>query len=80
MWRTGSRRVSFSSCGWRAQECGLHVAVGGPHVAVGGPHVAVGGLHMVVAQGFSCPHGMWDPPGFKDQTCVPCIGRQILNH
>ena len=21
-------------------------------------------------------HGMWD----LDQTCVPCIGRQILNH
>lgn len=66
MWRTGSRRVSFSSCGWRVLERRLHIAVGG--------------LHMVVAQGFSCPHGMWDPPRFKDQTCVPCIGRWILNH
>ena len=66
MWRTGSRRVSFSSCGWRAQEHGLLVVVGE--------------LRLVVVQGFSCPQGMWDPPTFKDQTHIPCIGRQILNH
>ena len=26
-------------------------------------------------------HGVWDPSSLtRDQTCVPCIGRQILNH
>lgn len=73
MWRTGSRRVSFNSCGWRAQELGLLVALGVLRIVVAG-------LRIVVAQGFSCPHGTWDPPGFKDQTCVPCVGRWILNH
>ena len=27
------------------------------------------------------PQGMWDLSSpTRDQTCVPCIGRQILNH
>ena len=27
------------------------------------------------------PHGMWNPCSLiRDQTCVPCIARQILNH
>ena len=25
-------------------------------------------------------HSMWNPPCTRDQTRVPCVGRQILNH
>ena len=43
---------------------------------------------IVVAQGRSgCGawsywlHSTWDPRSpSRDQTCIPCIGRQILNH
>ena len=38
------------------------------------------GLSSYDAQA-SLPHGMWDLSSpTRDQTCVPCIGRQILNH
>ena len=35
---------------------------------------------VVVAHGAQLLHGMWDPPGTRDRTCVPCIGRRIPNH
>ena len=34
------------------------------------------GFSLVVARGLSCPVAC----GTRDRTCVPCIGRQILNH
>ena len=36
---------------------------------------------VAVARKFSCSGGMWDPfSPTRDQTCVSCIARQILNH
>ena len=37
---------------------------------------------VVVVQGLSCPAacGIFLDQGSKDQTGVPCAGRQILNH
>ena len=37
---------------------------------------------VVAAHGLSCPAcGMWDLSSLtRDRTCVPCLGRQILNH
>ena len=41
-----------------------------------------GGVSSVVeVRGLSSPHGMWDfRPLTRQQTFVPCIGRQSLNH
>ena len=37
-------------------------------------------ISLVVALGLSCPYSMWDPSSpTRDQTCVTCIGRWILN-
>ena len=38
-------------------------------------------LSLVEVCGLSLSHGLWDLSSLtRDQTCVPCIGRQILNH
>ena len=39
------------------------------------------GFSLGVVQGLSCPRGTWDLTSLtRDQTGVPCIGRQSLNH
>ena len=72
--RCGVLVFLFSSCGTWAPECGLYSLwyMGSP--------VEVRGLSScgVWAQ---LPHGMWDLSSLtRDQTHVPCIGRQSLYH
>ena len=72
LWSTGSRHVRFRSCGMQAQQL-WHA----------GSVVVAHGLQstgsVVVAHGLSCSTHMGSSPS-RDQTCVPCIGTQILNH
>ena len=65
LWSTGSRRMGFSSCGMRAQQLWL---VGSRAQA---QQLWCTGLVALWHVGSSTT---------RDRTCVPCIGRWILNH
>ena len=59
----------LSSCGAQASHCGGLSCGGGSRVLA----------QQIWHSGFSCPRHVgssWT----RDQTCVPCIGRQILIH
>ena len=55
------------SCGWQVLE-------------YAGSVVAACGLSPSCLP-LPCAHSMWDLSSLiRDQTCIPCIGRQVLNH
>ena len=65
LWSTGSRHVGFSSCGTWAQQLWL----------VGSRAQA----QQLWRTGLVAPRHVGSS-GTRDRTCVPCIGRRILNH
>ena len=65
LWSTGSRRTGFSSCGTWTQQLW----------AVGSRAQA----QQMLRTGFLAPWHVGSSRA-RAQTCVPCIGRQILNH
>ena len=65
LWSTGSRLMGFSSCGMQAQQLWL---TGSRAQAQQLWHMGLVALWHVGSS--------WTRVG----TCVPCIGRQILNH
>ena len=75
LWHAGSRAHGLCSCGVQAPECMGSVVCG--RWALSLRRVS----SVVVAQGLNCPTAMWDLSSpSRDQTCIPCIGRQILYH
>ena len=60
--------ASGLSCGMRALCCGCRL-------------LSSRGVQAQQLLRASLPHSMWDLSSWtRDQTCVPCIARQILNH
>ena len=74
LWRTGSRVRGLCSCGVRGPEC-----VGS--VVCGMQALYLRHASSVVVVRRLMPCSMWDLSSLtRDQTCLPCIGRQILYH
>ena len=71
---------AFSSCG---KQGPLFIAVHGPLTVVAS---LVAGHRLQTRRLSSCGsraqllRGMWESSQTRARTCVPCIGRQILNH
>ena len=65
LWSMGSRRMGFSSCGMQAQQLWLT-----------GSRAQV---QQLWCMGLVAPRHVGSSQT-RDQTHVPCIGRQILNH
>ena len=66
---------AFSSCGAQALLCSQRASYGGVW-----PQQLQHMGSLTVAHWLSCPLGVWDLISLsRDQTRVPCTGRQILN-
>ena len=69
---------AFSSCG---EQRLLSIAVLQLLILVASCSRAQALEHRIIAvcMGLAA-HGMWDLSWTRDGTCVPCVGRWILNH